>query len=120
MEDIGVGKILGLCLLGLVCILGLGWLGQGNDFFMYKFFAPKQEAVRRQVFEQTKSYNQGMIQELQNMEFEYVKADKEHQAALADLILHRAADYPEESMPPDLQSFIRDLKRDRMSSPISK
>lgn len=93
-----------------VFILGLTWVIQGNDFFLYKFFAPRQEAVRREVFEQTKSYQQGQIQELQNMQFEYVKASPEHQAALASIILHRAADFPEDKMPADLRTFIRDLR----------
>lgn len=38
-----VAVILGV----LLVILGLTWLFQGNDFFMYKVFAPRQEAVRR-------------------------------------------------------------------------
>lgn len=102
--------VLGFLVLILV-ILGLTWIFQGNDFFLYQVFAPKQEAVRREVFEQTKAYNQGMIQELQNMQFEYVKAAPEHQKALASIILHRAADYPEDKMPSDLRSFIQDLRR---------
>ena len=99
------------CILGfLVLTLGFGWLSAGNDFAMFKYFAPRQEAVRRQVFEQTKSYNQGMIQELQNMQFEYVQADKGHQDALRSIILHRAADFDESRLPADLRDFIKDLR----------
>ena len=72
-----------------VLILALTWLFQGNDFFMYKVFAPKYEQVRREVFEQTRSFNQGMVQELQNMQFEYVKqTDPEAKKVMAGLILH--------------------------------
>ena len=99
------------CVIGALALsLGFGWVSAGNDFFLYKFFAPRQEAVRRQVFEQTKSYNQGMIQELQNMQFEYVKADPAHQAALRSIILHRAADFDESRLPEDLRAFIKDLR----------
>ena len=94
----------------LICLLGLSWLVQGNDFFLYKVFAPKYENVRRQTFENTKSYNQGMIQELENMQFEYTRADTNHQAALASIILHRAADYPAERLPYELRCFITDLR----------
>lgn len=98
-------------LLVLVVLMGLGWFVQGNEFFMYKFWAPKQEAVRRQIFEETKSYNQGMIQELQNMQFEYEKtADQSAKDRMASIILHRAADFPEERMPQDLRTFIAKLK----------
>jgi hypothetical protein len=97
----------------IICILAFVWLIQGNDFFMYKFFAPKYEQARRQVFEQTKSYNQGMIQELQNMQFQYVQADSLHKLALADVILHRAADFDENKLPADLKQFIQQLKAAR-------
>ena len=93
----------------------LPWFFLGNDFFMYKLFAPKYEQVRRETFEQTKSYNQGMIQELQNMQFEYVKADPQHKPALSAIILHRSADFPIESLPFELRNFINDLRQERVS-----
>ncbi len=99
----------------LIALLALTWIFQGNSFFLYQYFAPKEAQVERQTFEQTKSYRQGMVQELQNMQFEYVKADNAHKAALADIILHRAADVPSDAMPSDLASFVAELKRDRVN-----
>ena len=101
-----------------VSILALTWVFTGNDFFLYKVFAPKQEQVRRQVFEQTKAYNQGMIQELQNMQFEYVKATPEQKDALASIILHRSADFDldQPQVPTDLRQFILELKRERATA----
>ena len=102
---------IGLSILGtIVALLAVIWVAQGNDFFMYKVFAPKYEAARRQTFEQSKAYNQGMIQELQNMQFQYEQADKAHKQALASIILHRAADYDESKLPIDLYQFIQKLK----------
>jgi len=100
------------CLAGLVLVCGIAWIAQGNDFFMYKYFAPKYAAVQRDVFENTPSYNQGMIQELQNMQFEYIKATPTQQVALRKIILHRAAPFPENKMPVDLKLFIQQLKAD--------
>jgi hypothetical protein len=97
----------------ILAILALTWIFQGNQFFLLKVFAPREEAVRRQTFEESKAYNQGTVQELQRMQFEYVKASPEQKAALASIILHQSADYPEDSMPPDLRSFIQQLKRER-------
>jgi hypothetical protein len=107
-------KAIGIFFTGVFCfvvLLGLGWAIQGNDFFLTKYFAPKYEDVRRETFEHSKAYNQGMIQELDNMRFEYVKASPEHKQALASIILHRAADYDEDKLPSDLRNFIRDLRR---------
>lgn len=102
----GASIFLGL----LIFISVITWFIAGNEFFLYKFFAPKQEQVRREVFEQTKSYQQGMIQELQNFEFEYVKATPEQKDALASIILHRVADFPEDKLPSDLRIFVQSLK----------
>jgi hypothetical protein len=93
----------------LVLILGLDWVVQGNEFFLYKTFAPKMEQARRETFEQSKAYTQGQIQELQNMQFEYVKATPEQKVALASIILHRAADFDESKLPTDLKLFISNL-----------
>jgi hypothetical protein len=103
--------------LGLLLLaLSLGWGFQGNEFFMCQFSAPKQEAVRRQVFEQTYSYRQGMIQELQNMQMEYVKATPSQRDAMASVILHRAAGFPEGDMPSDLRDFVTTLRRERTAT----
>jgi hypothetical protein len=109
-------KIVAGVLGAIVVVLGLTWIIQGNDFFLYKTFAPKYEQTRRETFEQSKAYNQGMIQELQNMQFEYVKAAPEHQAGLRDIILHRAADFPEDRMPPDLRIFIFQLREEKTNA----
>jgi len=114
-----VGKIIGIIVLFLVVAMGLGWFVQGNDFFMYKYWGPKQEAVRRQVFEQTRSFNQGMVQELENMEADYLKTkDPEAKTALASIILHRASGYnlEDSAVPADLRSFISKLKQERMDA----
>ena len=107
-------KTIGLFTLGVSLLLGVIWIAQGNAFFLYKVFAPRMEQVRREVFEQSKAYNQGMIQELQNMQFEYAKASPEHKTALASIIVHRAADYNQDQLPPDLRAFIQELKRERI------
>lgn len=105
------GSVIGV----IVLILGLSWVFTGNDFFLYKVFAPKQEQVRREVFEQSKAYNQGMVQELQNMQFEYVKATPDQQKALASIILRRAADYDDNKLPADLYAFVKQLRREQNS-----
>lgn len=108
-----IGRIIPMILLLIVVGTGIAWISTGSDFILYKYWAPKQEQVRREVFEQTKSYNQGMIQELQNMQYQYVQADKAHKDALASIILHRAADFNPDNLPYDLRQFIDGLKRER-------
>ena len=98
----------------IAVLIVLPWLIMGQDFFLYRFFAPKYQAVQRQVFEQTPSYNKGMIQELTNMQYQYVQADFLHKVALSSLILLRVAEYEasdsQPRLPPNLQSFVSELR----------
>ncbi|KKN25568.1 hypothetical protein LCGC14_0883520 [marine sediment metagenome] len=65
--------------------LGLHWM---------RFFEPRRENIRREVFEQTKSYTHGKIQDLAKYYEEYQKAntiaDKE---AVASIIKIRFAEF---------------------------
>ncbi|CAB4152694.1 hypothetical protein UFOVP602_19 [uncultured Caudovirales phage] len=90
------------------CLL-LGWILAANGIAMGAIFSPLQEQVRRETFEQSKAYNDGMVQEIRAMQFEYIKADADHKIALASVIKHRIAGYPENNFPSDISSFIRSL-----------
>lgn len=117
--DEGTGIFLKVAAAGAIFLgigLGLTWCVQGNDFFLYQAFAPKYEKVRRETFEQSKAYNQGMVQELQNMQFSYIQAKPEEKAALRSIILHRAADYDVNLLPLDLHDFIMKLRREQGQS----
>jgi hypothetical protein len=94
----------------LAVMLGLSWVIQGNDFFLYRYFAPKVVAVQRQVFEQSYSYNSGMARDLQNARLEYIKATPEEQAAIASVILQRFAGYDETQLPLDDRAFLEQLR----------
>ena len=74
-------------------LLALVWVIQGDSFFMYKVFAPRTEAVRRQVFKQSQAYNDGMAQEVAAFQLEYVRTDSVHKELLASTAYHRFASY---------------------------
>lgn len=112
MKDaaIVVGVIIGLFLL----VFAIGFLAQGTDFVLYKFFAPKYAAVQRDVYEQTPSYVRGNVQNLQSMRLEYNKMKSEGKekeaAALKSVILQQADGLNQKDFPPDLLSFINSLR----------
>ena len=93
-----------------LALIALGWALMANNLAMTSVFAPMQEQVRRNTFEQSKAYNDGMIKELEAMQFEYIQAEPEHQAALRSLILNRAVGFPNDNLPPDLKNFLNELK----------
>lgn len=99
-------SVAALLLLGVGCVFSLEYYGLMST----KYFAPKFEAVRRETFEQSKAYNQGTIQEIENMYLEYIKADEEHKKAIGRIVLHRLADFDKSKLSPELQEFVRNIK----------
>lgn len=95
----------------LLVLFGVTWLVQGNDFFLYKTFAPQYEQVRRETFEQSKAYNQGVAQDISNFQQQYIQANDSQKDALASVIIHRTADYDLSKLSPDQRSFIEKLRR---------
>lgn len=106
-------KALGICFAGIlivVLLLGLSWVVQGNDFFLYKYFAPKYADVQREVFQNTKAYNQGLAQELDSWRIEYAKGDAETKKMLASIVRQRTADYDLNRFPIELREFVQQCK----------
>ena len=84
---IGIGSLIGILLLFFVFgLYALGWM---------KFFEPKKENIRREIFEQTQSYVHGKIQDLAKYYEEYEKADANSKESIRQLIIVRFAEFDE-------------------------
>lgn len=88
-----IGKLipLGIVMAGMMVVLaftleigGLQW---------DKFFAPKKANIERQVFEQTKSFTHGKIQDLAKYYEEYNKADVMDREPIRQLIIMNFAEF---------------------------
>ena len=69
----------------------VGWiafivLAMFGSFWAYQYFAPKYRAVDNQVFKQSEQYNDGMIRDLENLQMDYINADKDHKDALRAIV----------------------------------
>ena len=89
-------KIFGISVTGLITILvaifliGLAGLGY------YKFFEPRKENIRREVFEQTQSYTHGNVRALAKYYEEYNKSNSiEDKEAVRQVILFNFAEFDE-------------------------
>lgn len=87
----------------------LAWVLAFNNLVFTSFFAPKQEQIRRDVFEQSKAYRDGVIQELYSLRVEYMRADPSIQPALASAIRHKSAGLPKDVIPADLALFLSSI-----------
>ena len=93
----------------------VGWiafivLAMFGSFWAYQYFAPKYRQVENDVFKQSEQYNDGMIRDLENLQMDYINADKDHKDAVRAIVLHRFSVYPEDKLPPNLRNFYNDLK----------
>jgi hypothetical protein len=99
----------GLTLLAAVVgsVVGAAFLA----YWLYGFFNPKYEAVRRQTFEQSRAFNEGMVRDLQNLRLQYLNATPEGKSALRATILHRFSVYDKGELPAELRSFYAQIER---------
>ncbi len=99
-----LGALLGV-VVGLAALVGLTYL----SFQLYAFYNPKYEEVRRETYEQSRAFNEGMVRDLENLKMQYQTAAPDQQAGLRAVILHRFSVYPTDRLPPDLQAFYTQL-----------
>lgn len=105
--DVTPGSAAKWIIFATLALLALTWVFQGNDFFLYKMFAPKQEAVRREVFKQSQAYNDGMANQLSDIQRQYATtSDTNAKLVLLSTAYHRFASYDASQLPPDLQQFL--------------
>ena len=94
-------------IVGIVLLIaGLSYIG----WYSYDYFAPKYRATDNKVFKESEQYNDGMVRDLENLQMEYMNADKDHQQSLRAIILHRFSVYPEDKMPANLRNFYNQLR----------
>jgi hypothetical protein len=111
---VSVGKFIGGMLLAVVVILGLMWVLTGNEFFLYKVFAPKVAVVQRQVWEESPSYIQGMVNNVSDLMGEWGKAkakkDTIAMRAIEQSVLSRTSSFPLSKLPIELHQWVESIK----------
>lgn len=99
-----IGGIVGF--FALLFILGLFELG------WYKFFEPKKENIRREVFENTKSFTHGKIQDLAKYYEEYQKAEtQDDKEAIKNFVQFNFAEFDASKIESEkLKSFLINMR----------
>ena len=105
-------KIVWLCILGFFLIFVIWFIFELVGLGFFKFFEPKRENVRRDVFENTQSYVHGKTQDLAKYYDEWMEADESDKEAIRKLIIMRFAELDAEkiqSLP--LRQFLIKMRR---------
>ncbi len=103
MRDILCGVMIFVCIIAVV--VGLSFLG----FQMHAYFAPKYEAVNRDVMLQSRSYQEGTVRELYTIKRQYEAASETEKATLRAAALHEFEIFPKDRLPPDLAAFMTEI-----------
>jgi len=111
------GWIVGGLLTFVIVVIVLGALGLGVRWVNMQveaWFAPREQNIKREVFENTKSYNEGKEQELIKYKFEYdrakAKKDQGTMTAIEFAVRQAFADYEDDRLSPELRDFVRHCK----------
>lgn len=103
--------IIGAVILGLVLVMGVAFVTAGADLAMFKFFAPKYEDAKREVFENTQSFVHGKRSMLNRIRLEYESTDSPaRKAALRKMALDEASTINLDLLPAGLAGWVRSLE----------
>lgn len=99
--------------MGALGIAGLCAVAFGVNYFAYgsfSFFAPKYEAVRRDVMIESRAYQEGTIRRIYELRLQYEQAqDDSARATIRQIVLHETRAFDRARLPRDLQAFIKQM-----------
>ncbi len=105
-----IPRVLGM---SVAVIAGLCAIAFGANYFAYgsfSFFAPKYEAVRRDVMIESRAYQEGAIRRLYELRLQYEQATSDSaRATIRQITLHEIRAFDRARLPRDLQVFINSL-----------
>lgn len=108
-----VFKLLGI-FIGVMLFFGvLGFVGNGMGLVSYKFFGPKWENAKRDVFENTNAFVKGKLSDTNRHMLEYKLAkDVDTRNALKYMISQNLVDFDEDKYCKSLEmkAFIKKMK----------
>jgi hypothetical protein len=104
-------KIIGYAFIALVFLYASGFLATGGDLAIYRFWAPKMEDARREVFEQTQSYVQGKNTYISRLRLQYESTSGNQRESLRRLILSEAETIDDSNLTPANLAFVNEIRR---------
>lgn len=101
------GRLIAIGALFVAVIFGLSYLGYLGSMF----FAPRYEAIRRDVMIESRAYSESSVRELYRLREQYINASSDDaRSALRSMTLHEFSIFPRDRLPPDLQTFYATLQ----------
>ena len=103
-----MGAFIGMLIIIMITTISLGIF----DLEWSKFYKPRKENIRRNVFENTQSYVHGKSQELAKYYEEYRKSDNEEdKSAISSMVIMKFSDFNTLQLnSPKLKQFLTSIR----------
>ena len=99
-------KGIGLYIGALVVLMATAAILDYSGLIWESHIGVKRENVRRSIFEETKSYRDGKIQDLVRYRHEYTSADTLGKKAIASTVRQAFAGFDDKDLAPELRQFL--------------
>jgi uncharacterized membrane-anchored protein YhcB (DUF1043 family) len=113
-DDMKALKWIGGFVLAIALIVGVAFgvptLRLQVRLQMMRMFGTELESVKTDIYRENKSYVEGTVRDLRELQVDYTKADDSQRESLASLILHRANELDWDRLPSDVRQFLNELK----------
>jgi len=101
-----------LIAIALVCAAFTGIMF--GTYYTYQYFAPKYEQVRRETFEESQAYYDGMVRELHEARLNYAGANDAQKHAIRAMIRHDFAGFRNRrKLDTEDHSFLIDMETEK-------
>jgi hypothetical protein len=104
-------KVFFYTLCALAAVAALAFFANGLGYSIFKTFAPLNEQVRYNTFENSQSARDGAIRDLNQFQSDFMHAQSDAQReSIASMVVHQFQVYDRTKLPPDLQAFYSQMQ----------
>lgn len=100
-------------IVGIAALVSLVFLFESVEVKRAKTFDPLHEEARRETFEQSRAYREGIAQDLQSMQIEYARSTPDQKETIESVVLDRYAGAPMDAFSVSQQAFLSEIRRKR-------
>lgn len=104
-------KFVGGLVLCVALIVGAAFGIPALRLQVMRLYGTELESVKTDIYRENKSYVEGTVRDLRELQVDYVKANESQREALASLILHRANELDWDRLPSDVREFLEGLSK---------
>lgn len=106
-------KVIAAFIATIGVLLGFAFGVPAVQLTVMRMYGTELESVRTDIYRENKSYVEGTVRDLRELQVDYVKATDSQKESLAGLILHRANELDWDRLPADVRTFLNELKAEQ-------